>query len=232
MESKHGNLYSSKHAAWNFKAVPWRPGRDFSAPTCAACHNARLIDAEGQILAERTHDFGARLWVRIFGLPYSHPQPLSGKTWEIRNSDKMPLPVTFGGKPASKHLISRAGQEKRKAAFARICGACHASSWADAQFDRLHAVCQKTDEAVMAATQIMNIVWQKKIENKTNPFDQPVEQLWLKQWLFYANSVRYAAAMSGPDYAAFKNGYFNLSATLSEMEKFLNLKHKRKRRKK
>ena len=37
-------------------------------------------------------------------------------------------------------------------------------------------------------------------------FDEANEQKWIREWLFYANSVRYAAAMSGPDYATFKNG--------------------------
>lgn len=39
------------------------------------------------------------------------------------------------------------------------------------------------------------------------PDDEVVEQKWIAQWLVYANSVRYASAMSGPDYATFKNGW-------------------------
>jgi len=36
--SKHGNIYNSQNYKYNFEAVPWRIGKDFSAPTCATCH--------------------------------------------------------------------------------------------------------------------------------------------------------------------------------------------------
>ena len=28
--------------------------------------------------------------------------------------------------------------------------------------------------------------WEKGIENKTNPFDETIEQMWVRQWLFYS----------------------------------------------
>ena len=44
--SKHGNIYSSLGKEWNFKAVPWALGKDFTAPTCAACHVSLLVGPE------------------------------------------------------------------------------------------------------------------------------------------------------------------------------------------
>ena len=73
--SKHGNLYSSLRGQWNFDAVPWKVGKDFSGPTCAACHVALLTDAEGGTVAERTHQMSDRLPWRILGLVYAHPHP-------------------------------------------------------------------------------------------------------------------------------------------------------------
>jgi len=35
----------------------------------------------------------------------------------------------------------------------------------------------------------------------------------------YANSIRYASAMAGPDYAAFKNGWWELTNNLQRMHK-------------
>ncbi len=43
----------------------------------------------------------------------------------------------------------------------------------------------------------------------------------MRQWLFYGNSVRYAAAMGGPDYASFKNGWWALNTNLQEMHEAL-----------
>ncbi|MGD8723849.1 MAG: multiheme c-type cytochrome, partial [Desulfobacterales bacterium] len=63
--SKHGNIFSSKHAAWNFKAVPWTIGKDFTAPTCATCHISLLVNTDEQVVVERTHQMNNRLPWRI-----------------------------------------------------------------------------------------------------------------------------------------------------------------------
>ena len=51
--------------------------------------------------------------------------------------------------------------------------------------------------------------------------------MWIRQWLFYANSVKYASAMTGAsDYAAFKNGWWNLTENLEHMREWIEL-HKK-----
>ena len=79
MESKHGNIFESKRESWKWNDVPWKLGTDFTAPTCAVCHVSLLTDSQGNLIAERSHNFGSRLWVRAFGLVYSHPQPKDGR---------------------------------------------------------------------------------------------------------------------------------------------------------
>ena len=77
----------------------------------------------------------------------------------------------------------------------------------------------------LAATQLLVEAWDKKLEDRTNPFDETIEKMWTKQWLFYGNSIRYASAMSGaPDYAAFKNGWWDLSETLTRMRDTIDFK--------
>lgn len=39
----------------------------------------------------------------------------------------------------------------------------------------------------------------------------------MSQWLFYANSTRYASVMGGADYGVFANGRYQLSANLREL---------------
>ena len=70
---------------------------------------------------------------------------------------------------------------------------------------------------VLAATRLLLQAWQKKLADKSNPFDEAFEQMWIKEWLFYANSVRYGSAMAGPDYATFENGWWDLTRNLEEM---------------
>jgi hypothetical protein len=224
-ESKHGDILFSNYQEWSFDSVPWVIGKDFKAPSCATCHNSLLVSASGDIVAERTHDFGSRLWVRLFGLIYSHPQPKSGDTTIIRNKDGLPLPATFTGQPASEYLIDKTEQDKRLRAFENICNGCHSMQWIKGHFTKLDNTVKETDEMTLAATKLMTEAWEKGIEDKTNPFDEAIEQMWARQWLFYSNSVRYASAMTGaPDYTAFKNGWWYLNENLQHMKDWIELR--------
>jgi hydroxylamine dehydrogenase len=63
----------------------------------------------------------------------------------------------------------------------------------------------------------MSAAWKAKQADPSNPFDEYLEREWVESWLFYANSIRYAAAMSGPDYATFKYGWWELTKRIREM---------------
>lgn len=223
--SKHGNIYKSKEHAWNFSNVPWVLGSDFTAPTCAACHNSLLTSPSGDVIAERTHNFSDRLWVRIFGLPYAHPQPKSGNTTLIKNADGLPLPTTFTNDPASSYLIDKAEQDKRQAKMNGVCNACHTSTWTKGHFAKLDSTIRETNAMTMTATQILLEAWKRGVEDKRNPFDETIEQLWVRHWLVYGNSIRYASAMTGAhDYAAFKNGWWELMRNTMIMKDTLDYK--------
>lgn len=222
MESKHGNIFASKYQQYRFDAVPWVAGRDFTVPTCAVCHNSLVVDENGQIVRTRNHDFGSSLWVRIFGLIYSHPQPKDGRTYMIRNKDGLPLPTAFAGQLASEFLIDRKEQEKRRLAMEKTCRACHSRSWTEGHFQKFAQTLVETDTMVGAATAFLDEAWKRRLADRTNPFDERLEHLWLRQWLFFGNSVRYGSAMSGPDYAAFKNGWWELSSNLEHMKSIVH----------
>ncbi|UCF30059.1 MAG: hydroxylamine oxidase [bacterium] len=228
-ESKHGNIYLSKWKEWDFTAVPWVMGEDFRAPTCAVCHNSLVTNPDGDVIARRTHDFGARLWVRLFSLVYSHPQPRDGDVTVIRNADGLPLPTTFTGQPATEYLIDGPVAEKRQAAMVAVCNGCHSTDWINGHFDKLDRTIEETDRMILTTTRLMTEVWERGIEDGTNPFDETIEKMWLKQWLFYGNSIKYASAMTGaPDYAAFKNGWWEMSRNLREMADMMDIKGKLK----
>jgi hypothetical protein len=228
-ESKHGNIYFSKYEEWNLKEVPWKLGQDFQAPTCATCHNSLVVKPDGKILTERTHDFAARLWVRLFGLVYSHPQPKQGDTSIIKNKDGLPLPTTFAGELAAEYLISEEEQINRQTKMKTFCNGCHSSVWISGHFAKMDNTTKETDKMTISATKLLAKVWELNLADKTNPFDEAIEQKWVKQWLFYCNSIRYASAMTGaPDYAAFKLGWWELTNNLQEMNDWFNLRTKQK----
>jgi hypothetical protein len=226
-ESKHGNIVFSKLSEMNWNNVPWRIGKDFNAPSCATCHASLITTAQGEVIAPRNHDFGARLWVRVFGLIYSHPQPKSGDTSIIKNKDGLPLPTTFTNERAAEFLIDENQRTQRQTQMQQACLACHSTSWVYAHFARMDTVVAESDKMTFAATQLLMKAWDDKLADKTNPFDEAIEQKWISQWLFYANSVRLANAMAGaPDYAAFKNGWWNLTNNLQEMKDWIELRRK------
>lgn len=227
-ESKHGNIYFSNWTGWNFEAVPWKVGKDFQTPTCAACHNSLLATPDGRVVAERTHDFGSRLWVRLFGLIYSHPQPKLGDTSILKNKDGLPLPTSFSGEVAKIGLIDSAEQEKRKKIMTAICEQCHSTSWTYNHFVKMDNTIKEADSMTLASTLLLRETWNlglaAGIPQGKNPFDETIEQMWIKQWLFYANSVKYSAAMTGaPDYATFKNGWWNMTENLQQMKDWIKL---------
>jgi cytochrome c553 len=217
-ESKHGNLFLSEGKDYNWKSVPWTVGKDFTAPTCAVCHNAGLVNLDGDTIVEGTHDFGARLWKRIFGLIYSHPQPKHGATHTLRNADGQPLPTTFDGVPAAEGLISKEEAAKREATMRSVCLSCHSTDWVDGHFESFDKAVDEADAMVRSATALIQKGWKSGKLDPTNPFDETLERKWVELWLIHANSTRYAAAMSGPDYAAFDNGWWGMSSVLQELE--------------
>jgi hypothetical protein len=224
-ESKHGDIYFSKYHDWDFHAVPWTVGKDFRAPTCATCHNSLVVSPTGNVIAERSHNFGARLWVRIFGLIYSHPQPRSGDTTLIRNKDNLPLPTAFTAEPASDYLIDSAERGRRLNAMKDLCNGCHSTGWANGHFEKFENTLKETNEMTLTATNLLGEAWAKGIEDKSNPFDEAIEQMWIRQWLFYSNSIRFASAMTGaPDYTAFKNGWWYLTENLRQIKDLIKIK--------
>lgn len=222
--SKHGDIFSAWNHEWDFDAVPWAVGRDFTAPTCATCHSSLIASPDGEVIAERTHDFGSRLFVRIFGLIYSHPQPKSGDTSIILNSDGLNMPVTFTGKLADSYLISKDESNARLAGMKAVCKGCHSTDWVDKHFIKFFNTVKETDQMTLAATNLMQYAWDKKLADSANPFDEAIEQRWIKQWLFYANTVRYASAMTGAyDYTGFNYGWWDLTNNLQEMKDMVKI---------
>lgn len=223
-ESKHGNIFNSSNQSWDMGNVPWVPGEDFRAPTCAVCHNSLLATSDGTVIRERNHNFGDPLWVRILGIIYSHPQPKDGRTYIIENQDGLPMPTTFAGELASDYLIDSDEMEARRSAMMDTCGLCHSRSWVEGHFTEMDTVISDADSMVLSATKLLQQAWDAGIADDSNPFDETIEQMWIKQWLFYASSVRYVGAMGGSDYASFKNGWWELNRNLQEMKDYIDVR--------
>ncbi|MFH1983119.1 MAG: multiheme c-type cytochrome [Pseudomonadota bacterium] len=220
--SKHGNIFSSLNQDWDFKTVPWVVGKHFTAPTCAACHVSLLTNTDGLVVAQRTHQMTDRLADRLFGLVYAHPQPKSPETQIIRSPSGLSLPTDLDGTPASAFLIDTDEQGRRRDVIKGVCVSCHDRSWVRGHFERLDHVIGETNATVKVATGIISKAWTDGIVSgppqKKSPFDEALERTWMDGWLFYANTVRFSAAMGGGgDYSTFADGRYQLTRSLLQL---------------
>ncbi len=229
--SKHGNLFSTHHTEWEFNAVPWIVGKDFTAPTCAACHVSLVVDTEGEVVAQRSHQMNDRLPWRIFGLIYAHPHPREPDTTVIRNKDGLPLPTDFGGGLAAAHLIDAKEMEQRRRTLQAMCRACHGSSWVEGQWARFENTLRETNAKTLAATRILAEAWAAGYAvgpaKGGSPFDEAVERRWADTWLIYANTIRFASAMGGGgDYGVFADGRYELNKAVMDLHDWLELRRR------
>jgi hydroxylamine dehydrogenase len=227
--SKHGNIYSSLGKEWDFKAVPWTVGRDFTAPTCATCHASLIVTDEGEVVAERTHQMNDRSPWRIFGI-YAHVHPTSPDTTIIKNKAGLPLPTELTGEPVADYLINAKEQEKRRKAMQKVCLTCHSDGWVKGQYVRFENTIKTTNQMTLTATKILLTAWDKGaakgLAQKDSIFNEAIEKKWSEQWLFFANSTRFASAMAGADYGVFANGRWYMSKNIQEMLDWLEFKLK------
>jgi hydroxylamine dehydrogenase len=142
----------------------------------------------------------------------------------IKNKNILPFPTTFTGELASNYLIDAPEQMRRQNEMKKVCQSCHSTDWTNSHFAQLDNTIIETDKMVLAATQLLQKAWDLKLADSKNPFDEAIEKKWITQWLFYANSVRYGAAMGGPDYASFKNGWWELTKNLQEIQEIIELR--------
>jgi hypothetical protein len=223
--SKHGNKYASLSRDWTFNAVPWTFGKDFDAPTCATCHISLTVNTDGDIVTERTHQMNDRLPWRIMGLIYAHPHPVSPDTTIIKNRAGLPLPTELTGEPAAEYLIDTREQEKRRQVLQSVCLSCHSSGWVDGHWTRFENTLKTTNEMTLTATRILLAAWDKGLAKglaqNDSIFNEAIEKKWVEQWLFYANSTRFASAMMGADYGVFANGRWYLSKNIQQMADWL-----------
>lgn len=232
MVSKHGNVFSSKERGWNFDAVPWTVGKDFTAPTCAVCHLSLLVSDEGDTIVERSHQMSDRNPWRIFGI-YAHAHPRSPDTTIIKNRSGLQLPSELTGEPALDYLIDKKEHKQRRKAMQGICLSCHSTGWTDGHFSRLENTLKTTNEMILTVTKMLLSAWEKGAAKgpaqQDSIFNETIEKKWVEQWLFYANSVRFASAMAGADYGVFAKGRWNMSKNAREMIDILESKLKDKR---
>ena len=162
-----------------------------------------------------------RLPWRIFGLIYAHPHPKSADTTIIKNRSGLHLPTDLTGQPAANFLIDAGERERRCKTMQSNCLACHSQGWVDEHWNRFENTIKTTNEMTLTSTKLMVRIWEKGIARgqaqNDSIFNEEIEKTWMEQWLFYANSTRFASAMVGADYGVFANGRWKMAKNVQEL---------------
>lgn len=172
-ESKHGTLYHAEGASWTWipEHGPWQAGRDFRAPTCAACH----MSAAGTVL--RTHDVTERLSWEI-------QAPLT-----VRPSDFKPFPAKTDWQTEREKMRSVCLQCHAKGWVDKHFDA----------LDRVVDHYNRT--YFLPARQAMDRLYEAGILSRERLFDEAPEWEFYELWHHEGRRARMGTAMMAPDYA-------------------------------
>jgi predicted heme/steroid binding protein len=172
-ESKHGTLYHAEGSEWTWdpKTRDWQAGRDYRAPTCAACH----MSAAGDVMA--THDVTERL------------------SWEAQ-APRTVRPEDFTPFPAKTNW--QAEREKMKT-VCRQCHAASWAEAHFVNFDQV--VDNYNRLYFDPVKSVMDQLYAAELLDETRYFDERLEVEYYEFWHHEGRRARMGAAMMAPDYA-------------------------------
>ena len=172
-ESKHGTIYHSEgdHWSWAPDDGEWKAGRDFRAPTCAACH----MSAAGDVT--KTHDVTERLSWEI-------QAPLT-----VRPSEFKPFPAETDWK------IERAKMKK----VCLQCHSQTWANDHFSNLD--HVVMNYNENYFKPVKKLIDSLYEDGLLSKQSYFDENLEWEFYELWHHEGRRARMGAAMMAPDYA-------------------------------
>ncbi|MDY6952561.1 MAG: multiheme c-type cytochrome [Thermodesulfobacteriota bacterium] len=172
-ESKHGTIYHAEGDKWNWDPDDkhWKAGRDFRAPTCAACHMSTASEIP------RTHDVTERL-------AWETQAPLT-----VRPSEFEPF-------PASTDWTEERGKMK---GVCLQCHSRSWTDDHFANFDDV--VSNYNEIYFKPIEKIINDLYGARLLSKERYFDEPLEWEFYELWHHEGRRARMGAAMMAPDYA-------------------------------
>ena len=219
-ESKHGNIFGVSGENWNWKALPWRVGVDFTAPTCATCHLSTLATPDGKIVVQGTHDLRRRIvWDSMHFFTFPKPKwPDHTQNAILRGADQLTgvglleNGVTFEGYKIVNGLktsleipnlpvVEYYGElKKHREEMKTVCKLCHSTQWVDNYFIVYDA--NQIDYNITAnfAFQLLQYAWKLGIHNPQNKLDEYMEFMWYYIWHHDGRRWRAGAAMMGPSF--------------------------------
>jgi hydroxylamine dehydrogenase len=172
-ESKHGTIYHAEGHTWKWRPDDgrWQAGRDYRAPTCAACHMSPAVDVPA------THDVTERL------------------SWELQ----APLtirPEEFTPFPADTNW--EVEREKMKTVCLQ-CHAQQWTDAHFTNLDQV--VSNYNEQYYKPIKQVIDSLYKSGLLSNRSYFDEDLEWEFYEFWHHEGRRARMGAAMMAPDYA-------------------------------
>jgi predicted heme/steroid binding protein len=196
-ESKHGTIYHAEGDRWQWSPDDrqWKAGRDFRAPTCAACHMSGTGDLE------RSHDVTERLsWETQAALT-------------VRPADFKPFPAESDWKTERNKMKSVCLQ-----CHSPVWADDHFSN-----FDRV--IEHYNEDYYTPAKDRVESLYEAGLLSRETYFDEPLEWEFYELWHHEGRRARMGTAMMAPDYAwwhgfyELKHRFATLFAEADRLEK-------------
>lgn len=107
----------------------------------------------------------------------------------------------------------RPNAEGARAKMKDICRQCHTAELVDRVYRQGDAVVDATNEKVLAARAIMDLLQQDGLVSSTN-FTQPIQFNYFDLWHYYGRTAKHAAFMGGADFVQWHGNYPILQHTI------------------
>jgi hydroxylamine dehydrogenase len=172
-ESKHGTIYHAEGRTWNWRPDDgrWQAGRDYRAPTCAACHMSAAQDVPA------THDVTERL-------SWETQAPLT-----VRPEDFKPFPADTDWKVEREKMRQVCLQ-----CHARTWTDAHFTN-----LDQV--VRNYNERYYKPIKQVIDSLYAAGLLSDRSYFDEELEWEFYEFWHHEGRRARMGAAMMAPDYA-------------------------------
>jgi hypothetical protein len=206
-ESKHGNIYFSSGADWNWEAPAgeWGP-RDIVAPTCATCHISGFGGA-----VSTNHEVGSRLY------------------WELQ--PKVSVPQWKGPEELDmilERVPDKAKAERGRARMKKVCYQCHSRQWADNYFVEFDKVVSDYNMLWKYTDGLFQQAYSEGLVSKDNPLDETPEIMHYLVWHHDGRRWRMGASMQAPDWTHWNGAVDAIMNKLGTMINDIEMRRKLK----
>jgi hypothetical protein len=103
----------------------------------------------------------------------------------------------------------------------KVCGVCHADSWADGYFENIDNTISDYNMAHEYTLALLNTAYEEELIDPSNPIDETPEVMYYYIWHHDGRRWRMGVSMMGPDWTHWNGAVDTLLDKLNTMEEWI-----------